>query len=30
VTLRNQIRLTVGADFDEGVLSKLVRTLESV
>jgi len=30
VTLRNRISLTIGEDFDEGVLSKLVRVLESV
>ena len=30
VILRNQIRLVMGPDFDEGVLSKLVRVLESV
>jgi hypothetical protein len=29
VILRNQIKLTVDADFHEGVLSKLVRVLES-
>ena len=30
VVLRNRVRLTIVADFDESVLNKLVRVLESV
>ena len=30
VTLRNRTSLRIGADFDEGVLSKLLRVLEPV